>query len=877
MISRWVLRALSRLVPRSGREEWLEEWTGELAALEEARAGNVPSGAYPGVAGFLMGAFPHALWMRTEGWTMAGIWQDLRFAGRTLRRSPVFAVVAASTLALGIGANASIFSLVNGLLLRSPAGIEEPERLVQIGRSYDDAPRWDNWSWPAAQLIAQQSPLLSHVAGYAGGSFLIGRGDEVEPVGGEFVSGGYFGALGVRPALGRLIGPEDERAPGAHPVVVLSHGLFQRRFGSDPQVVGTSIHVGSTPYQVIGVAPAGFAGVDALGSPPELWVPALQRRGYDGSFQFDLWGSSWFYLFGRLAPEASFESARSSMDGVTARLREASDVNENIRVLLAEGVGLAPEERAEGQGMAVLLGMIATLVLILTCANVGNLFLARATGRTGEVSVRQALGAGRGRLVRQLVTESVVLSGLATLLAFPLVVWAADLLPVIFPYTTSVSFAPDVRVYAFLVAVGLLAGLFFGLAPAWSVAQDDVGKTLREGGTTGARHRTRLRDALVVGQLAISLGLIAGAALLGRSVVNASLADPGFNPDGLVVGFANLRTTGRYDEEAGIRFQERLLAELQERPGVRSAALASQTPVLGGHARATVRPADRPDEPGAEYDAEETVVTPAYFATLGVPLVRGRLFRAPALEPEPVVIVNEALAARFWPDQDPIGQAIDGGMGAMRVVGLVGDVQMRSLRNAARPGVYYPFHQGRTSVVAVHVRVQGTTADAASTVRSAVAAIDPELPVTGLTELRAGLGASLSDTRTFGVLVTVFAGLALILSLIGLYGMVSHTVASKAREMGIRMALGAGGGHLVGLVLRRWGALALLGVLLGVGLAAGLGKALESTLFGVSPNDPVIVGGAGLLLVVTSLLAAWLPARRATKVDAVVSLREGGA
>ncbi|NNF27186.1 MAG: ABC transporter permease [Gemmatimonadetes bacterium] len=877
MISRWLLRLLSRVVPRAGRGDWLEEWKGELAALKAARARDETGNAYPGVGGFLMGAFPHALWMRTEGWTMAGIWQDLRFAGRTLRRSPAFALVAAATLALGIGANAAIFSLINGLLLRSPAGVESPERLVQIARSYDDAPRWDNWSWPAAQLIAEESPLLSQVAGYAGGSFLIGRGEEVEPVGGEFVSGGYFGTLGVSPALGRLIGPEDEEAPGAHPVVVLSHGLFQRRFGSDPGVIGTTLHVGANPYEVIGVAPEGFAGVDALGNPPQLWVPALQRRGYDGSYPFDLWGSSWFYLFGRLAEGASFEGARASMDGVTARLRESSEVNEDIRVLLAQGVGLAPEERAEGRRIAGLLAMIAALVLVLTCANVGNLFLARAAGRTGEVSVRQALGAGRGRLVRQLVTESLALSVLATLLAIPLVAWAGGLLPVVFPYTTSVSFAPDVRVYAFLAAVGVLAGLIFGLAPAWSVAQDDVAKTLREGGTTGVRRRTRLRDALVVGQLAISLGLVAGAALLGRSVINARVADPGFDPDGLVVGFANLRTTGRYDQEAGVAFQERLLAELRGLPNVTAAALASQTPVLGGHSRATVRPSDRPDEPGAEYEAEETVVTPGYFETMGIPLVRGRLFRDPASEPEPIVVVNESLARRFWPDRDPIGQAIEGGMGPVRVVGVVGDVQMRSLRSPSRPGVYYPFHQGRASVVVIHARARGTTSAAAAAVRRAVATVDPEVPITGVTELRAGLGASLSDTRTFGLLVTVFAGLALVLSLIGLYGMVSHTVASKSREMGIRMALGAGGRQLVNVVLRRWGALAVVGVVLGLVVAAALGKALESTLFGVSPNDPVVVGGAGLLLVLTSLAAAWLPARRATRVDAVVSLREGGA
>ena len=874
-MSRWMLKLLSLWVPRSGRDDWLEEWMGELDALESARAGGEAK-AYPRVGGFLMGAVPHAVWMRVEGWTMDGLWQDLKFAGRTLKRGPVFAIVAAGTLALGIGANGAIFSLINGVMFRAPEGIQDPDRLVQIARSYDDAPRWDNWSWPAARLIAEESAVLSHVAGYAGASFVIGRGEEIEPVAGEFVSGRYFEALGVRPALGRFIGTEHERAPGGHPVVVLSYGLFERRFGSDPGVIGATLHVGATPYEVIGVAPAGFAGVDVLGRPPDVWVPALQRRGYDGSYQFELWGSSWLYLFGRLAPDASFEGARNSMDAITARLREAAD-NETIRVLLAEGIGLAPDERAEGQRVAGLLAMIAVLVLVLTCANVGNLFLARAAGRTGEVSVRQALGAGRGRLLRQLLTESFVLSVLAILLAIPLVAYTGDLLPLVFPYATAVSLAPDLRVFGFLSGVGLLAGLAFGLAPAWSVARDDVAKTLREGSTTGVRRRTRIRDALVVGQLAISLGLVAGAALLGRSVVNARLADPGFEPDGLVVGFANLRTTGRYDRESAVVFQERLLAELNRLPGLTSAALASQTPVLGGHSRATVRPLDRPDDAGAEYEAEESLVSPGYFETMGIPLIRGRVFGDPAIEVEPVVVVNESLARRFWPDQDPVGQEIQGGGGPARVVGVVGDVQMRSLRSAARPGVYYPYHQGRTSTVVLHVRHRGATAEAANLLRETVAAIDPEIPVTAVTDLRAGLGESVSETKTFGILVAAFAGLALVLSLIGLYGIVSHTVAAKSRELGIRMALGAAGGHLVTMVLRRWGRLALIGVLLGLGVAMGLGKALEGTLFGVSPNDPVVVGGAGLLLVVTSLLAAWLPARRATRVDAVVSLREGGA
>jgi predicted permease len=873
MTLRLLLRAIALVVPADRRVEWKEEWEAELAALRAVRAAG-DENDYPTELAFLGGALPHAMWTRMEGWTVDSVMQDLGYAARVLWRAPAFTVVAALTLALGIGANAAIFSLVNGLMLRAPAGIEDPDRLVQIARSYDQAPRWDNWSWPAAQLIRRESELLAGVEGYSNGSFVLGRGQGSEPAVGQYVSGGYFDLLGVRPALGRLIGSEDEVAPGAHPVAVLGHGLWQRRFGGDPGVIGATLHVGSSPYEIVGVAPEGFVGVDALGPLPELWVPAMQRTRSDGTPIHDRWGSSWFYAFGRLEEGASFDAAEASMDVVTARLRGASEVNEDIRVLLAPGVGLAPEERAEGKRIMLLLGGIGGLVLLLTCANVGNLFLTRAMSRTEEVSVRQALGAGRGRLARQLMTESVVLAAVATAVAIPLVAAGSRLIPSLFPLPIVTSVAPDAGVYLFMAAIGVLAGFLFGLAPAWSVAAHKVAFVLREGGTTGARARTRARDALVVGQLAISLGLVSGAALLGRSVLNARSADAGFTPDGVLVGFVNLRPTGRYNGTGVVDFQDRLLSELEALPGVLAAALASQAPVIGGHARSSVRPADRPYDAEASYEAEYNVVTPGYFETLRVPVLRGRTFREPAEEPEPVVVVNEALARLFWPDGEAVGREIDGGDGPLRVVGVVADVQMRSLRTAGRPGVYYPHHQVPEQFLVAHVRAESSTARLGPLLRGAVAVVDPEVPVTGITDLREGLARSLSETRTFGTLVSVFACLAIVLSVIGLYGLVSHTVSLRAREMGIRIALGAGGRELSAMVLRRGATLAAGGILVGVVLSLALGQALEGLLFGVSPSSPFVLGGAAVLLLLVSLGASWLPARRATRVDAAVSLRE---
>ena len=873
--ARRVLRGCALLVPGHRRREWLEEWEAELEALVRIRAGG-PSRNYPGLAGFVVGALPHALWMRREAWSMDGVWQDVTYAARVLRRGWGFTVVATLTLALGIGANAAIFSLVNGLLFRAPAGIADPDRLVQIARSYDSAPRWDNWSWPASEFIRDEGDrVLSGVAGYSGASFVLGRGESVEPVFGQYVSGGYFPLLGVRPALGRLFDSRDEVAPGAHPVVVLSNRLWQRRFGGDPKVVGSTITLGDAPYEIVGVAPEAFVGSDILGAVPELWVPAMQRTLSSGGTPFAEWGSSWFYLVGRLEEGVGLEAAREEMDRISLALREMWEPHDDIRILLAQGIGLAPEERAQGQRLSLLLGGIALLVLLLTCANVGNLFLTRASARTGEVGLRQALGAARGRVVRQLVTESLVLSLVATAVAVPLVVGVSRLLPSIFPLPLVASLAPDVRVYLFLAAVGVLAGLLFGAIPAWITSRSDVAATLRETGPRTSRGRTRLRDALVVGQLAISLGLVSAAALLGRSVLNARAADPGFDPDGLVVAFVNLRAAGTYTPEATVDFQTRLLAELAALPGVTRAALAGQAPVLGGHSRRSVAPADRPEDPALSFEAEYTPVTPDYFETLGIPLLQGRTFRSPGEETEPVVVVNRALAELYWPGREAVGQEIlAGGEEPARVIGVVGDVQMRSLRAAANPGVYYPYHQEPGGYLALHLTTTAGAAAMAPGLRAAVARVDPRIPVTGITDLRDGLADSLADARTFGVLVTVFAGLALLIALIGLYGLIAQGVAQRTRELGIRMALGAAAGTLVRMVLARGLVLSALGLALGLGVSLALGRALQDILFEVGSAEPGILGGAALLLLAASMLATWIPARRASRVDAAVSLRE---
>lgn len=867
--ARFLLGLASLVVPGHRRGEWMEEWRAELDALMDASARGV--GGLPSPVGFAAGAFPHALWMRTEGWTMESLLQDVRYSLRVLGRAPGFTAVAALTLALGIGANAAIFSLVNGLVLRDPAGVEEPRRLVQIARSYETAPRWDNFSYPAMEAIGDEGRALSGVAGYSPTTFVLGEGMETEQVAGQYVTGNYFELLGVVPRAGRLLQPSDDLRPGEHTVVVLSHDLWTRRFGGDPRIVGQTVPIGARPYQVVGVAPAGFTGIENIGTPPDLFVPIMQDPGYRGELLFDEWGASWIYLVGRLAEDVSFGEAQASMSVVSARLRDASSVNEGIEVLLAQGVGLDPDDRREARQLSLILALIVGVVLLLTCTNVANLFLARAASRRTEVGIRMALGAGRGRLARQLLTESVLLALAATALAAPLLLLAGDLLPTLFPYRLSVSVDPDLRVYGFLVAIGLAAGLAFGAAPAWAAVRRSLTEALRDGSTSGAPPTTRLRDALVVAQISLSLGLVAAAGLLGRSVSEAQRADAGFRAQELVAAVVDLSATGRYDQEAGQQFFRDVLGRASAEPGVRSATLANQMPLLGGHSRASASPRGREE---VSFEAEYVVVGPDYFETMGIPVVEGRALGGLDEEPEPVVAVNRALASMFWPGEDAVGQQIEAQGRSWRVVGVVGDVQMRSLRSRANPAVYYPLSHAYSPYQVLHVAGSdgaGLTPDVA---RRIIADVDPQLPVSVTVDLEAAAIRSMAETRTIGMLVGAFAILALVLAVVGLYGLVSYAAAQRVRELGIRMALGAEPRSLVRLVLRRGVGITMVGIVAGLGVASGLGWALQGLLFGVRRAEPAVLMAAASILFSASALAAWIPARRASRVDAAVSLRD---
>jgi len=884
---RWaggIIRLASFLVPGVDRRGWREEWGAELEALEQARAEPVDRTAegegtsrqrlaLPTPVGFALGAVPHAIWTRWEGWTMDSLFQDVRFAFRTLGRARGFALVAALTLALGIGANASIFTLVNGLVLSAPPGIEDPDDIVFVARSYDSAPRWDNWSYPAYRTIAENSPVFESVAAHFYRPGLVGEGREARSALTGYVSGSYFSTLGIRPALGRLLSTQDDGPAGSAAVVVLGHGYWTEAFGADPGVLGQTIRVSDAPYEIIGVAAENFNGADVLGSAPDLYMP-IQMAPIFADYPVESeWGTSFISVAARLAEGESIESASAAMDAVSMRMREAEPSNDDIRALVAGGFGLPPADREEAEMLSMILAGIAMLVLVLTCANVANLFVARATTRTGEMGVRLALGAGRARLARQLITESVVLGVGAAVLALPLVALVSGVLPDLLPYPLATPPGIGARVFLVILALGVGAGLIFGALPAVAIARGNLTGAIREGGSTGGTARTHLRDALAVAQISVSLALVTGAVLLGRSVMNAATVNPGFDPDGVFVASFDFGSTGRYEGDEAAAMLRRIGDAAEQMPGVEAATVSTMTPFFGWSSR-------RGYAPGLEWDETRMVeadaydVAPDYFETMGIRLLSGRVHQASeGLESgDQVVVINETLANRFFPGEDPVGQHLSTNQ-LFRVIGVVADVQSRSLQSPPTPAVYRPLPVALRFGI-VHLRVLGEPAEMIEPFRDLVAGFDPGLPLNSYADLRQRMTNSLGTTQSLGMLVSIFAGLALALSMIGLYGLVTFGVAERRRELGIRLALGSSSPVLVRLILRRALILAMAGVVVGIGLSIPLAGAIRGSLFGIAPFSPGVLALASTILIATSIAAAWIPARRATRIDATLTLRD---
>jgi predicted permease len=740
---------------------------------------------------------------------------------------------------------------------------------VPIGRSSVSEATWDAFSWPNVAWLREEARAFEAVEGWSLHQFALGEGEEAEYVLGHFVTGGWFDLLGSTPHLGRLIRVSDDVEIGGHPVVVLGHGLWVDRFGADSSIVGRLVSMDGSRYEVIGVAPLGYVGVNTTGLKPELFVPAIMNPGYGGSLPFDSWRWSWVNLVGRLAPGIDFERALGSSAALTAGLRGAHPDNAEIEVVLADGVGLDPVTRERTTDIARMLVLLVAVVLLLTCTNVANLFLARAADREAELGIRVALGAGRARVLRHLFAESIVLAMIATLVAVPAVLLGAELLPSLLPLDLIGSLAPDRRVWGFLIAVGLATGVVFGAAPAWMVSRRRAISVLRDGAATRRAERTRLQDGLVVVQLGLSLGLVTGAALLARSLDEARSADPGFESRGLTAGFMGLSGLVETEGEAIVRL-DAALRRLNESPGVKSASVASQLPIAGGQSMGSAAPVGRESE---KVQVELNAVGPRYFETLGIPLLEGRPIGALDGEPERVAVINESLARLFWPDGGALGDHL-AGTPSWRIVGVVPDVRMRSLRDPGNPAIYVPLAQdlqGRAAFVVSATPAAGPKIDMLREI------VQSEFPGARLSvvDVRSAVLDTVGDTRIMGFLVAGFALLALTLAVVGLYGLVSYGASRRAREFGIRIALGARPGTLSRLVFERVGLLTALGIVLGLALSVSAGRVLGGLLFGVGTFDVRAFLAALALLLTAAFAAAWLPARRAGRVDPVVSLRDG--
>jgi putative ABC transport system permease protein len=809
---------------------------------------------------------------------MQTLWQDLRYGARMLWKRPGFTVVVSLTLALGIGANTAIFGVVDRLLVRL-LPVNEPARLVNlIGR--DEKGKSDtSFSYPDYKDYRDQNEVFDGLLAYSETAMNLNEDGQPERVMGVLVSGNYFDALGVTPALGRAFLPEEDLTPGAHPVAVVSYGLWRRRFGADPKLVGRAITLNTHSFTVIGVAPAEFHGV-RRGLSPDVYVPIqMIMQAWPARRPDDLNNRnfSWLNLMGRLKPGVTREHAQTAMSALSSRIMQ---VHPNTWPLIALEDGSQGEtgEISDLRTPLKLLMATVALVLLIACVNVANLSLAKAQTRGREMAVRLAVGASRYRLIRQLLTESLLLSLVGGLLGLFLAVWLTDLLAAFSPPAGG-STPPlldarlDWRVLAFAVTLSLVTGLLFGLAPAWRASKPNLTVALKEETGAAGAGRIRGRGALISAQIALSLVVLVCAGLCVRSLLALQRIDAGFETAKVLVMGLDLSLNG-YKEEQGGQFYANLLERVSALPGVEAASLARIVPLTGSGMRNSVgiegyTPAD--DKP---INFDMNIVGPRYCATMKLPLVAGREFTANdnAAAP-PVVIINEAAARTYWPNQNPLGKRLIIGAQPAEIIGVTGASRYRSLTQAFRPGMLLPSAQNYFPDLSLHLRSAGDPASLIESARRELRALDQQLPVTNIRTLEEQRRNSLYSERVTALLLSAFGALALLLAALGIYGVMAYAVAQRTREFGIRMALGARAGDVLRLMLRQGAWLIITGVALGLAGAFAATRLIRSFLYQVNATDPMAFVSAALLLTAVALLACYIPARRATKVDPMVALR----
>ena len=800
---------------------------------------------------------------------MGALLQDLRYAARMLMVKPGFTAIAVITLALGIGANTMIFSVVNSVLL-NPLPFPESSRLVRLSERH--ANYTGNVTYASFHDLGDETASLENISGARFWSDNITDGGEPEQVSIMLVSANFFSALGVPPQIGRTF-LRDEDGPGRDNVVVLSHALWQRRYGGDPGLVGKTIRFGSRDLTVLGVMPSGFQSSILFSGQYDLWAPLSAS----GSLR-DNRRSHLLAVIARLKPQATIMQAESEMASIAAGIEQNNPgVDDPDLGIAVEGLQdriVAPMRPA----LLVLLCAVAC-VLLIACANVANLLLARSAAREKEMAIRLALGASRWRITRQVLTESALLGLAGGAAGLLLAVWGVDsiiaLAPGNLPRIDEVRI--DGRVLGFTVAASLLTGLLFGIAPALQLPRLSIHEVVKDGGrgSTGGRRRW-LRHFLVVSEVAVALVLLIGAGLLINSFLRLQRVDRGFDARNLLT--LNL-TLSRYSTtEQQIAFLRQILERTGETPGVRAVGLTSTLPLRGGPSTGFVIEDAPPVAQGDEPSADIRVVDSNYFRAMGIPLRAGRPFAETDSTTAPkVMVINEHMARRFWPGEDPIGKRVTmtdwGPPLSGEIVGVVGDVKAGGLDSETRPMIYWAYPQFPVIFDSLVVRTEGDPLNIVGAIKSQIWSIDPHQPVASVATMEQVLANSVAARRFNMVLIGAFAALALALSALGIYGVISYTVSQRTHEIGIRVALGARGSHVLRLVVGQGMALALAGVGVGLAAAAALTRLMSTLLFGVSPTDTPTFVAVAVLLSGVALAACIVPARRATKVDPMVALR----
>ncbi len=811
---------------------------------------------------------------------------DLRLALRLLFKSPGFTLIAVLTLGLGIGANTAIFSFINIFFFKS-LPFERPEELVSAYTIDERNPG----VLPISPLnfadIREGNQVFTGMGSYGFVPVSIMIGAEPSSLQGELVSGNYFDLLGLKPALGRTFRPDEYQTDGSAPVAVLNHNFWTTRLNADPGVIGRTYLINGQGYMVIGVMPAGFRGLNTFNN-PAFWVPSTMHdqiytgilRGFYKERRALIWN-----VFARLKPGVSLPSAEASLKPIAEKLAKdypAANTGRSLRLIPLPESMIGPNFRGNVVQAGALLLSLSGLVLLIACANVANLLLARATARQREVAVRLAVGASRHRLIRQFVTESMLLSLLGGLAGIAIAIWTQNVLwslrPPFLPDGITVSL--DARVLGFGLIMSLVTGLLFGLAPAWITTKPELTTMLKEESKgSSATPLWSFRNFLVAGQIALSVIALVIAGLFIRSLRHAQQVNPGWNTHNVALLGVNLAAQG-YDSVRALAYYQRAAELLRSTPGVTDATVATTVLLNGGGALRTIRPQGADDKLRTTGQLMGySHLAPGYFKTMGIPFISGRDFSADDDERHPVVvIINEHLAKLVWPGENPLGKTVKvfGSENLVEVVGVVRDVTFDTIGEDPKPYIFFSLAQEASrgsGAATLHVRTQTDAAALTPLLRKQLQSLDPALPLVNVTTIEENISQGLWAPRTGATLLGAFGLLAVLLASLGVYGVMSYTVNRRAREIGIRMAIGAQGGDVLRLILGRGLIISVAGLVFGLGAAFLVARYFQNFLIGVDAGDPLTYAIIAALLAGVALLACYLPARRATKVDPLIALR----